>query len=114
MADISVDIKSNIPEVTKMAEENRQVALEMIGRAAEANAILEITALGAVKTGNLRNSITHTYDEDTAYVGTNVEYAPYVEYGTNRMKARPFLKNAVENHVDEYKQLMELGMQGKD
>ena len=37
-----------------------------------------------VKTGNLRNSITHKVEQDTltGYVGTNVEYAPYVEIGT--------------------------------
>lgn len=33
-------------------------------------------------TGNLRNSITHQIDSLTGYIGTNVEYAPYVEIGT--------------------------------
>ena len=35
-----------------------------------------------VDTGNLRSSITHDVDEDEGVVGTNVEYAPYVEFGT--------------------------------
>lgn len=35
-----------------------------------------------VDTGNLRNSITHKVEEDTGYVGTNCDYAPYVEIGT--------------------------------
>ena len=34
--------------------------------------------------GQLRQSITHTIDEENlvGYVGTNVDYAPYVEIGT--------------------------------
>lgn len=35
-----------------------------------------------VDTGNLRNSITHEVDDNEGVVGTNVEYAPYVEFGT--------------------------------
>lgn len=37
-----------------------------------------------VKSGNLRNSITHVVkaEEMTGYIGTNVPYAPYVEIGT--------------------------------
>lgn len=42
-------------------------------------------------------------DEDKVYVGTNVEYASCVEFGTTRMRARPYLKPALMNHIDEYK-----------
>lgn len=35
-----------------------------------------------VDTGELRASITSTVTENTGEVGTNVSYAPYVEYGT--------------------------------
>lgn len=35
-----------------------------------------------VASGQLRNSITSKVYDDTGEVGTNVEYAPYVEYGT--------------------------------
>lgn len=35
-----------------------------------------------VNTGNLRNSITHVVEGNEGIVGTNVEYAPYVEFGT--------------------------------
>ena len=48
-----------------------------------------------VRTSNLRNSITHTTDDDTAYIGTNVEYGIYVHEGTVKMQANRFLKNAV-------------------
>ena len=35
-----------------------------------------------VDSGQLRNSITSNVSGETGEVGTNVEYAPYVEYGT--------------------------------
>lgn len=33
-------------------------------------------------------------------VGTNVEYAPFVEYGTRRMSPRMFLTQAFYHHID--------------
>lgn len=44
----------------------------------------QAVALATVQTSRLRNSIDHTVDEDelVGYVGTNVEYAVYVEFGT--------------------------------
>lgn len=54
----------------------------------------------AVRTGLLRGSITWRpgIDAKSPYVdvGTAVEYAPYVEMGTSRMEARPFLRPALE------------------
>jgi HK97 gp10 family phage protein len=50
-----------------------------------------------VDTGNLRRSITYEMDgEMEAEVGTNVEYATYVEFGTSRMKPIPYLTPAYE------------------
>jgi HK97 gp10 family phage protein len=53
-----------------------------------------------VDTGRLRSSITHEVGGDAegmvARVGTNVEYAKYLEYGTSRMSARPFLRPALQ------------------
>jgi len=44
----------------------------------------QAVALATVHTARLRNSIDHHVDEAelTGYVGTNVEYAVYVEFGT--------------------------------
>lgn len=57
-----------------------------------------------VDTGLLRNSITHKVEEDsdkiTATTGTNTEYAPYVEYGTSKMPAQPYLRPAYEKNKD--------------
>lgn len=63
--------------------------------------------LSPVDTGRLRNSLSHAVDDDTVYIGTNVEYAPYQEMGTYRMKAQPFLRPALEEHLTEYQKLFE-------
>lgn len=108
---IAVD---NTDEIKTIARENLQTALELVAQAAETNAVFEITVLGAVDTGNLRRNIEHgVMGDDTAVVGTDVKYGKYVEFGTSRMPARPFLKQAVENHKEEYKKLMEIGMRGQ-
>lgn len=60
-----------------------------------------------VKTGRLRNSITNYVEGNAAYVGTNVEYAPFVEEGTSKQKAQPFLRPAAEGYVDEWKRILE-------
>lgn len=74
-------------------------ALEAIGLQAEGYA----KKLCPVDTGRLRNSISHAQaGSDTEVIGTNVEYAAYVEMGTRRQKAQPYLKPAAENHTSEY------------
>lgn len=79
-------------------------ALETIGLMAEGYA----AHLCPVDTGNLRASITHEVDatEKVAYIGTNVEYAPYVELGTSRQKAQPYLRPAAADHAEEYRNVL--------
>ena len=46
--------------------------------------------------------------EKTVYIGTNVEYAVYVHNATSKLKPpNRFLKNAVTNHGNEYKAIIE-------
>lgn len=58
------------------------------------DAIANITSMGAVDTGRLRNSIEvqGTGSEYTVY--TDVDYAAYVHEGTQHVPAKPFLANA--------------------
>jgi HK97 gp10 family phage protein len=55
--------------------------------------------------GNLRNSITHEVEGKEAKVGTNVEYAPYVELGTSKMAAQPYLNPALEANKGNIKRI---------
>lgn len=54
--------------------------------------------------GSLMSSIDGIKDRWTGgsakwVVGTNVEYAVYVEFGTSRLAAQPYLRPAAENAV---------------
>lgn len=59
-----------------------------------------------VDTGRLRASInTQKTGKMQVQVGSNVEYAPYVEYGTSKMQAQPYLRPAVDqvlNNIHEF------------
>ena len=108
-------------EVVSRADEviaalRRQVALglESIGQEAEGYAKDECP----VDTGRLRNSISHEVQEDEVYIGTNVEYAPYVEFNEKARHDPPqfgggkahFLRDAAANHGDHYKEIMEAAL----
>lgn len=80
------------------------IALEAVGGEAEGDVKLRTP----VDTGRLRNSITHQLEGDDAVViGTNVEYAAYVEYGTRNTKAQPYLKPGIEDNLDKYQEIVE-------
>lgn len=109
-------------------------ALEKCGLTAEGYAKM----LCPVDTGNLRNSITHQVveGEDAVYIGSNSEYAVYVECGTgnhypggrptpwvyqdakgnwhltNGQRAQPYLKPAVADHVSTYKGIIRDELKG--
>lgn len=55
--------------------------------------------LCAVDTGRLRASINWRLAQDSqgllGIIGTNVTYAPHVEFGTRYMAAQPFLRPAL-------------------
>ena len=62
-----------------------------------------------VDSGNLKGSINREKFLDRAEIGTNVEYAEHVEYGTRHMKAQSYLRPAIdENRRGLLKRLAEL------
>lgn len=97
--------EDNTEEASRGIQRAIDRALEEIGLAAEGYA----KRACPVSTGNLRNSITHAVDagEKAVYIGTNVEYAPYVELGTSKQEAQPFLRPAATEHGDQYRQVLE-------
>ena len=105
----SVEITDNTEEVKSELLEKIERGLIACGLTAEGHA----KSLCPVDTGRLRNSITNQVDmsEQAVYIGTNVEYAPYVELGTSRMPARPFLRPAAHDHGPEYQELLRQAME---
>ena len=67
-----------------------------------------------VDTGRLRGSIAHKVvpAEKAVYIGTNVEYAAYVECGTVKMAAQPYLKPSIANRAKTYQRILEDELKG--
>ena len=107
---MTIEITDNTRRVKEEMESAVLRALEKCGLTAEGYA----KQLCPVDTGNLRNSITHLVQtgELAAYIGTNVEYAPYVELGTYRQRAKPYLKPAVADHAGQYRSIIDGEMKG--
>lgn len=81
----NVDLKINTDAVKNATKKAIETALEAIGLQAVSYAKTNLEKEPRrVDTGNLRNSLTHQVktNENAVYVGTNTEYAAYVEYGT--------------------------------
>ena len=128
---IKVDIKSNKDDVLSSMQDKRAKALVMIGIQAERYA----KKACVVDTGRLRSSICFatstehvntdkpklegddtphgTPDDGELYLGTNVEYAQYVEFGVRGRESKPFLRVAME-HGDQYRKITESVMRGKE
>lgn len=103
MPDNVIEVIDHTAEVMREYDRSKNAALEAIGIAAEGYAKL----LTPVDTGRLRNSISHAVSGNDVYIGTNVEYAPYIELGTVRYTGKHMLKRAAAEHGETYRQIME-------
>lgn len=143
MADFTIE-NEHIDELLNALTEKKKAVLTAVGLEASGNVIDEITSLGAVDTGLLRNSITFAISGEGAhigsytankakiingqavlmkgsyfglapndnipavYIGTNVEYAKYVQFGTSKYpKARDFMSAPIKANLGTYKQIIE-------
>jgi phage gpG-like protein len=95
--------KDNSKEVLSAMEKAIERGLEAIGLTAEGHAKKETP----VDTGRLRNSIGHAVEDKSAYIGTNVEYAPYIELGARGRQGKHMLQKSASGYKSEYKKIME-------
>ena len=120
----SVTVTSNLYLVNKLSKDAMVNAAISVGMLTSGYA----QDLCPVDTGLLRDSITHAYSDDSSHkvvllVGTNVEYAPYVELGHRQQPGRfvpkikkrlvrswvpgkPYLRPAFENHTTEIERII--------
>ena len=133
--------QDNTEEVLAAVEQAITKAMTEIGIKAEKYAkalcpvgTVESTGKKGYRGGTLRNSITFEVEDKEVAIGSNVEYAPYVELGTGPyftpppswesfestkgsgeghgyVHARPYLRPAVENHLEEYKSIIKNELQ---
>lgn len=128
--------QDNTQEILDGVDAAIERALTIIGAKAEKYAkalcptgTVESTGKKGYRGGTLKNSITYEIDIEsdggTVAIGSNVEYAPYVELGTGPyftvppdwetfkskqgsgsgsgyVHARPYLRPAIEDHLGEY------------
>lgn len=133
MADMDFTIaKDNTKAVEEALKIQVRRGLWAIGATAEGYAKDQLYDGHGLDTGRLRNSITfgtienegqsfsysdnqnNDYSdkigtgakESEVHIGTNVEYAPYVELGTQKMAGLHYLAAAITGHGDEFKKLM--------
>lgn len=129
----NIKITSNLKNYQQALEKVAEKVLTMWGMQSESAA----KKLAPVDTGLLRNSITWAiagqapntmnYKADKGgitgsysgqanadkagprhvYIGSNVEYAPYQELGTDKIKKQPFLSPAINDNKAYYKQILE-------
>lgn len=105
MADVIFNDLSD--KVLKATKKQIDALLEAWGEQGESFAKEETP----VDTSRLKNSITHTVEDNFAVIGTNVEYAEPVEYNENAKHTvgnAHYMRNAVAQHNDEYKQKAEM------
>lgn len=55
---------------------------------------------------SLQPSVVRTGNTIRGTVSTNVEYAPYLEYGTSAMQPRPFMRSTIAEQVEPVKAIM--------
>lgn len=125
---MKVDVTDNSDKVLAEFQAAILRALERCGSQAEGYA----KDLAPVDTGRLRNSISRKVDEEekAAYIGSDLDYAAYVELGTGKYAeggrptpwvyqddsgnwhwtqgnpAQPFLAPAVKDHLQTYSNII--------
>lgn len=97
LAIIDIDFR-RIARLQKAMKQMPALITEELGKAVRDLVLLveaEAKKHCPVDTGKLRASITPVIQSwAEGYVGTNTHYAPWVEYGTRKMPAQPFLEPA--------------------
>lgn len=130
---ITVEFDDNSKEVLAALQNAVDRGLAAIGETAVGYAKESLERQKARDTGNLKNRIKYQVEDDEVYIGTDVEYGIYVEFGTGAenypggtpkktwvyfneldgqfhiahpMRARPYLKPAAADHTKEYRELL--------
>lgn len=109
---MQVDFKSNKAEALARAKKTTRDALNIVGD----QVVGWAQDLTPVDTGNLKSSLTHEAESNNVeIVGASnskapikdVNYAIYVELGTVKMHAQPYLRPAIESNLNAIRKTIE-------
>lgn len=94
MKNIEVDNKQLLKHIAAIENNTDEIAHEIV---TNLGAIAQKAArnMVPVDTGALKQSLTLEVDTNVATVGSSLEYAPYVEYGTVNQAPQPYLQPAL-------------------
>lgn len=117
MADIEITIEDNSGKVLQELESKMPEILNALGNEMYKSVYNFMTEDKVVDTGRLRGSISYSTpyndysnptianksndfirgakEKDTVVIGSNVEYASYVNSGTSKQRARKFLETGI-------------------
>lgn len=100
-----VTLELHIDELNEKIQQALIDGLDAVGRDAASTA----ARFAPYKTGALRNSITNAVnpEEPAAYIGTNLDYAVYQEFGTSRISGKHFLKAGATLHAADYQKWLQ-------
>jgi HK97 gp10 family phage protein len=97
--------------ITQRVQQAKGTDMERAMQQAVMLVMRDAKVLAPVDTGRLRASIVPDVqvvegDIVQGVVGSNVEYAPFVEYGTRKMGGRPYIGKAFALNRDRIKRLL--------
>jgi HK97 gp10 family phage protein len=106
-----MQFRSNIRAVFNNMDEAKETALTAVGSFVRTEAQVRCV----VDTGALRDSNDYKTDleNDHVIIGNSQDYAAYVELGTSKNHAQPFLEPAVMENVPRIKRLISDALKGR-
>lgn len=115
MAKVTLEVrgvKETLANINLANSRVRKAVQEQIGKSA-LNIQFGAKKRCPVRTGALRNSITvDFYGIMSAQIGPHMPYAPYVEYGTRKMRAQPYLFPAFEEERPKFEEGLARAVRG--
>ena len=135
MADIEITINDNSGKVLQELESKMPEILNALGNEMYKSVYHFMTEDKVVDTGRLRGSISYSTpygdynnptianksndfirsarEKDTVVIGSNVEYASYVNSGTSKQRARKFLETGIYRSLPQLSNATEKILKGE-
>jgi hypothetical protein len=99
----------------KIPDAINQLKNSLVNNALKTSALLvhgDATRIVPVLTGRLKASLNYKVENNTATVGTNVEYAEKIEYGGSQKAPQGYLRPAFYKNEDKIKEIFNKALKG--